>query len=320
MTISNTYVFNDFRDDVIKDALGLIGVTASEEAVDPADIETAARFLNRLLKFLSTKGLHIWRRDQAYLIPQYQQYKYNIGTGGDVAVSSYVSSTLSSNQIISDTVINITSTTGMNNSDKILIELNNNSLYSGTILSHTATTATVTPALTVAATSGGVVYTYATANIIVRPLKILAARRRIAGTDQIDVPMIELSYENYFDLPFKNNDSSFPTEFMYQPNRENLGNLYLWPAPTDVSVVFPFTYEITLADITSANQTMDVPSEWLLAIVYNLAVVLAPMWGKDSRLQAIAPMAGYYLEECLNWDAETVSVSIEPNNWQTQTS
>lgn len=320
MAISGTYTYNDFRDEVIKDALGLIGVTAAEETPEASDLQTAARFLNRLLKFLSTKGLHIWRREQGFLIPQYNQFKYDVGSPStDYAVSDYVTTNLSADEASSSTVMNVDDTTGFVNGDVILIQLNDGTLFQTTISSHTSTTITIASGLTSAAAEGNVIYSYDVDNLLVRPLKILDMRYRITQEQLIDIPMTELAYEEYFQMPYKNDGSSYPTQWMYQPNRESLGNIYLWPAPQAVNVVFPFTYEITLADITSANQTLDVPQEWLLAIVYQLAVTLAPMWGKDARLQTLAPMASYYLEEALNWDSETVSVSIEPNSWQTNT-
>lgn len=315
MTISNTYVFNDFRDVVIKDALILVGAASNEEIIQASDLQIAARFLNRLLKYLATRGLHLWRREQAFLIPQYLQYKYTLGTGTDAAVSSYINTTVSADEAIGQTIISVTSTTGFVIGNKILIQLDTSYLHSTSIVSFTATTVTITDMLPNAAVAGAVVYVYDLANIIPHPLKLLSMRRRTSGADLIDVPMTQLTYESYFDLPFKNGDSSFPTQFMVQSNRSDC-NVYLWQAPSDVQVVFPFTYEITLADITSANQTMDCPQEWLMAMVYQLAASLALVYGKASLLPTLKAMADEFLQETLNWDSECVSVSIEPGNWQ----
>jgi hypothetical protein len=315
MTISNTYVYNDFRDEVIKDALLLVGAASNEEVIQASDLQVAARFLNRLLKYWATKGLHLWRRSEAYLIPQNGQYKYTMGSGNDVAVSSYVNTTLTTNQLLNDTVLNITSNAGFVNGNKILIQLSNNNLQSTTIISSTATTVTITAGLTATANEGAVIYVYDVANIIPRPLKLLSMRRRTSGVDLIDVPMTELTYDSYFNLPFKNGDSSFPTQWMCQSNRDT-ADVYLWQAPDDVTVIFPFTYEITLADVTSANQTCDCPEEWLMALVYQLACSIAIIYGKSALLPMLKPIADEYFNECLNWDAECVSVAIEPSNWQ----
>jgi len=315
MTISNTYVYNDFRDAVIKDALILVGAASNEEVIQASDLQVVSRFLNRLLKYWATRGLHLWRREEAYLIPQNGQYKYTLGSGTDVAVSSYVDTTISADEALGQTVLSVTSTTGFVNGYTILIQLSTNYLQSTTIVSFTATTVTVAVALTASALTGAVIYVYNTANIITRPLKLLSMRRRISGDDLIDVPMTQLTYDSYFNLPFKNGNSSFPTQWMLQSNRDN-ADLYLWQSPDDVSIVFPFTYEITLADISAANQTADCPQEWLMALVYQLAVSIALIYGKAALLPILKPMADEYFNECLDWDAECVSVAIEPGNWQ----
>ncbi len=315
MTISNTYVFNDFRDAVIKDALILVGAASQEETIQASDLQITARFLNRLLKYWSTRGLHLWRREEAFLIPQNGQYKYTLGSGSDVAVSSYVNTTLNANAILGATVLTIVSNTGFVNGNTILIELNTNSLQSTTIISSTTTTVTVAAPLTAAATSGGVIYVYDTANIIPHPLKLLSMRRRTSGTDLIDVPMTQLTYDSYFNLPFKNGNSSFPTQWMCDSARSTC-DIYLWQAPNDVAIIFPFTYEITLADVSAANQTCDCPQEWLMALVYQLAVSIALVYGKAALLPTIKALADEYFNEALNWDSECVSVAIEPSNWQ----
>lgn len=314
MAISGTYIFNDFRDTVIKDSLILVGAASNEEIIQASDLQIASRFLNRVLKYWATKGLHLWRKEEAYLIPQNGQYKYTLGAGNDVAVSEYINTSLNADAVLGATVLTIVSNTGFVNGNTILIQLNTNSLQSTTIVSSTATTVTITAPLTAAATSGGAVYVYSTANIIPHPLKLLSMRRRTFGTDLIDVPMTQLTYDSYFNLPFKNGDSSFPTQWMCDSNRFTC-DIYLWQAPNDVQVIFPFTYEITLADVTSANQTLDCPQEWLLAMVYQLAVSLALVYGKAALLPTLKALADEYFEECLNWDAECISVSIEPGNF-----
>ncbi len=314
MAISGTYTYNDFRNDVVKDALSILEVYSPQDPLDPADIDTCSRFLNRVLKHMATDGLHLWKRAEAFLIPQNGQYQYSIGTGGDVAVSSYVDTTISADEAAGQTILSITSNSGFVNGDNILIQLDSGDLQATTIVSSTSTTVTVAAALTGAAASGNVVYVYDTDNIIIRPLKLLNIRRRIAGTNLIDTQMQLISYEEYQNYPYKNNSTTYPTQAAYTPNRESTGTLYLWGAPNDVTVVFPFTYEYTLADVTGSNQTFDVPQEWLLALTYKLAVAVAPIYGKSAQLPTIKALADEYYNAVLTWDNETVSVAFEPNS------
>lgn len=317
MAISNTYTYNPTRDTIITDALNLIGVLAAEESMQAADLQIGSRFLNNLLKQWGAAGLHVWKRQEAYLIPTPGQASYSLGTSGDVAVSAYTQTTISADEAIGQTTLSVTSTTGFVNGYNIIVIDDNGDNFTSTITSFTATTVTIADALTVAASSGNYVYVYNAADRIVRPLKVLSVRRRTITTaglsSAIDVPLTNIPYNTYMELPFKANEGQYPTQFMYDPNRDSVGTLYLWVTPNTAEVIFPFTYESTLADITSANQTFDVPQEWLMALTYQLAVSLAPAYGKFTQLQAVKPLADQYYADVLSWDNETVSLSIEPD-------
>ena len=72
-----------------------------------------------------------------------------------------------------------------------------------------------------------------------------------------------------------------PIQINYQP-LVNYGKINIWPVPdanavanSDITIIYqaPFQYFDAAAD------TMDFPEEWYLAVVYKLAVLLAPEWG-----------------------------------------
>ena len=60
----------------------------------------------------------------------------------------------------------------------------------------------------------------------------------------------------------------------------------------------------------SGTDDFDFPQEWFDALVYNLAMRIAPAFGKQNKLQSIAPLAQTFKEEMLDWDNEKADVQI----------
>lgn len=110
-------------------------------------------------------------------------------------------------------------------------------------------------------------YIYAlSSNSVRRPLKILSARFK----DSTETPMLELTRDEYDELPNKTADG-IPTNFYYDRQREE-ANFYIWPSLATVTTqTIEYTYEREVEDITALTDTVDVPSEWWDAVVYNLA-------------------------------------------------
>ena len=56
-----------------------------------------------------------------------------------------------------------------------------------------------------------------------------------------------------------------------------------------------------------------VEQEWIEAMKYQLAVRLAPAFGKEQKLVALAPLASSMLENMLDWDNEHADLSVIPD-------
>jgi hypothetical protein len=103
--------------------------------------------------------------------------------------------------------------------------------------------------------------------------------RRVEGvrrrTSNIDTPLMELSREEYFDLPSKT-QSGFPTCFYFDPQRA-ARTLYVWPVPDATiaaSTTLRMTYRRVLEDVDALDNDPDVPQEYLDALVSVLAAKL----------------------------------------------
>lgn len=115
-------------------------------------------------------------------------------------------------------------------------------------------------------------YTLATS-----PHRVIDCRLRRNG---IDLPMELLTRQEYFEMPLKT-ATGVPTQ--YYPDIERYGvTLYIWPLLAAVSgETIEYTYQRRYFDVTSADETLDLPQEYLGIISTNLAAAMAPAFGID---------------------------------------
>lgn len=317
---SGTITFNETRDTLITNALQLLGVVASGETANANDITFCASILNQMVKAWQAQGIHLWTEEEGTLFLTNATTSYNLAAGGSGVKASDgtgtpVETSLSVAALANATTITCKTVTGMSNSDNIGIQLDNNTLFWTTISSINTSTlvVTLTAGITSAASSGNQVYTYTTQ--MARPLSIQDARLR--DKNGFDRPILIKPRHDYFIIPQKTLAGT-PTVLYYSPQL-SVGTVYLWPTPNDVSQRIEFTYLRTIQDFDNSSDNPDLPQEWIEAIVYNLAVRIAPAYGFNLTTQGITGnpdlvrMASQFLEDMKAWDAEQPFVSIVPN-------
>lgn len=118
--------------------------------------------------------------------------------------------------------------------------------------------------------------TVPTSNIV--PLRIISAYRRMSN---VDVVMKGLSRDEYDSLSNKSSVGT-PTQYFYD-YLANSGKIYLWPVAdsstnTNTNVIFTYHAPYTDEDVVSDN--LDLPQSGLEAAKWNLAIRLAPEFGK----------------------------------------
>ena len=137
-----------------------------------------------------------------------------------------------------------------------------------------------------------------------------------------DTRMEPLARQEYWDLPNKDDTSSMPTQYYYDPQRtQALSTIYIWPAPDSTGAGSGETMEVTgqllFQDIDTAgdgSSNIDVPQEWLETITYGLAVRLAPHFGLDMVQRSVLRKEyQQMLQESLSWDTEQESVKFAPS-------
>lgn len=145
----------------------------------------------------------------------------------------------------------------------------------------------------------------------VYPLKIMQAWRQDSTTSS-KVNLTVIADTQFNILP--GNSTGTPIQLAYQP-KNNFGVIKLWPTPdTTGSPTIYITYQAPFEYFTASTETMDFPEEWYHALVYGLAVRLAPEWGvplPDRQLLMKEEMI--YLDRVLSMGQEDASFFIQPN-------
>jgi hypothetical protein len=144
------------------------------------------------------------------------------------------------------------------------------------------------------------------------PYALMLKQAWLRNTDNVDRPIKIDSLSNYNLIPNKTSTGKI-NRIAYDAGLTT-GTVYVWPTPDDATDVLHIKYLRKIEDFDSSSDNADFPQEWLLALALNLAVLLAPKYGKT--LSKIAPdlaqNASIALTEMQLWDVENAKVRIAP--------
>ncbi len=316
MATSGISTYNPGRDAMIRRSLRILGAIQSGETPGAQEISDASDALNAWVKEQEASGLHLWAEVEGVAFMQPNQFNYGLGGSTDhvVLATELGSTTLSAAAAQGATSIAVSSVGGMAIGGQIgiLLANNSNTLF-WTTIDAIPSTVTLTDALPVAAAAGSLIYFYVTN--IDRPLRIVDGRR-FQLSSNIDTPMIMMSRVDYREQPNKTN-TGVMTQYFYDPQLVT-GQLWIWPAPSDSTNAFKFTWMRSLQDFVTATNTADFPQEWVNTIVWNLAVELIPEYDvPPARQEFIVKRALASLELAQTWDKEPESIYFGVNFDQT---
>lgn len=299
--------------DIINDAMSNIGELAAGETLSSDDVSFCLGKLQRLVKQWQgtadfAPGLKMWSRKRATLFLQSGQASYSLGPSGDHATATYYSTTLDAAELAGQTILSVTSTTSMTAADYIGVTLDDGSVHWSTISSFVAgDTVTIAAGLPSAAARDNRVVWYTTK--MRRPLQILTATVR--NSDNQDLGLLSpITLAQYESIGDKTADGT-PAAFYYESQLTN-GVIYLDVEPDDVSKVLRIVYLSPIEDFDASTDTADLPQQWFRALGWQLAMDLAPAYGRQ-----ITPELKLNRDESLmiarNADPETSSLFFEPN-------
>lgn len=143
-----------------------------------------------------------------------------------------------------------------------------------------------------------------------KPLKIIQALRTVSGGT--NTPMNVYNRYDFNNLPSTSSEGE-PVNFYYQPLRTT-GTIRLWPTPDNSTTSITFHYVSPYEDMDSSANDFDFPSEWIQALIYNLAWALAPEYGIPPTDRGILQKeADYWHMYALSAGTEEGSIYIRPD-------
>jgi len=307
MAVSGSKNYSITRANIIEAAHRKIGVYDAGDAIDGPQTTASSLALNLMIKEWVARGIDIWLRDDVTLFLQPDQQSYLLGATDHFTRTIVAETTLSGAEASGQTVIDVTSSTGMTAADNVGIKMDDNTIHWSTIASvDTDTQITIDDATDDEAASGKKVYAYTTR--AVRPTKIVSAFRR--DKNNIDTEIRMIGEEEYRQQTNKGSDGP-PVEAWYQPTLDN-GTLYVWPvdggANTDKVILSAQYYP---DDFDAATDNPQFPIEFGNALIWGLAAEIASEHGLTEREQGrLWSIAEAKLNHALDFDVENASVEF----------
>lgn len=144
-----------------------------------------------------------------------------------------------------------------------------------------------------------------------KPLKILQAFRTPSGG--VNIPLNIYNRYDFNDLPQGTDYTGDAVNLYYQPLRTT-GTIKLWPTPDDSTTSITFHYQSPFEDMDAASDDFDFPSEWMQALIYNLAWSLAPEYGiPPTDRSLLQKEAQYWHQYALSMGSEEGSIFFQPD-------
>jgi hypothetical protein len=303
---SQTESFNLTQNAIITRSLNLLNVFEANETPTADDFNMVGDFLNMMVKHWAAMGIHLFERRTGFLFLQPSQSSYLIeATSSDHCTEEYIPLTTTVTVAATATVLTFSSTEGVIVGDNIGVVLDSGTLYWTNVLSTTSTTITLAAGIPSSVTAGNLVFDYTVE--VDKPLRIHYGFRRDA-ISLTDIPMTTWANKDYWDMPVKTSLGT-PLNFYYDIQVNN-GTLLLWPTPALCTDIVGFSFDKRISDFDSASDYPDFPSEWLRAIVYNLACDIAPAYGKFAELQFISAKADSILDDVKAFDQEEADIQL----------
>lgn len=317
MATSNSTNWTRTKQDIIKMALFHIGKYGNGRTIEAEDYNIVGSILNDMIKEWEP-DLHLWTKQEGILHLTPYVGEYDLGNYAYFTErNDQITQRVSTDYIAGDTVLVLDSTAGMATTYNIGVVLDTGYTFWTTVSNINAdgVTLTLTDALPSAVAQSNLVYYFTVA--AAKPLRVLSARL-LSGfdggeiQDLVALPMSVIAYEDYWNLVGTSLNGQNPNQYAYNPKTTS-GTLYIWPRPTSTAYRMQLTYERILEDVDSINDNFDFPAEWFGALQYQLAVRIAPGYGKSERLATLMPMASSMLQNAKDKDNELAYVKFSPD-------
>ena len=302
MSISNSVDFLVSRDDIITEALELLGVLAEGEEPNAAQITSTNRTLNALIKHWQAKQINLFAIQEQYLFPAKEQTEYGLSSSSDDHITAnYYGGTLSSAYVATATTVVTNEATGISVGDTVGIKTSDTEVFWTSAVAGTdpdTNTIELEAGLPEDVGVDTIVYAYRTKAS--RPLKILEAYIRIGTTD---TPVEIIARRDYNALSNKFSEGRI-NQIYYDP-QINTGVLKVWPQSDNENAILVLVCTKALSDLDAATDNPEIPQEWYLPLAYGLAQAVMPKYGiPEEDARRINKLAEKYLMDAEDFDSE----------------
>ena len=266
-----------------------------------------------MIKAWVVEGADIFLRTESILFLQPDIQSYALTTD-EITDEIKAETTLSADEASGQTVLSITSTTGMTNADRIGVKLDDNTIHWSTVTVDSSTQGTIATGLASAASSSNKVYAYTTKSD--KPNKIQFAFRR--DINDFDTEVTLVGEKEYRRQSNKKSDGP-PVEVWFNPQgNQATAKLWVWPdnggKNWDKLVLIGQVYP---DDFDASSNTPDFPKEWGLALIWGLTAEIGPGYGLTIRERNLnSALAKYYLDAVLDYDVENASVILAMDEYR----
>lgn len=281
MSSSGSIDFSVSRDNILTDALIMVGAVGPDDTVPSNWTTHAARQLNKVVKALGAKRVGLWARKTGYILPVTGTNSVSLGATGGHVTLSYVRTALAA--AVADDAVSITvdSITGISNGDYIGVEMSTGDMHWTTVNgAPSGSTITLTAGVTETCDADAYVWTYTTK--LQRPLRILNAYLSdLTDSSNPSDREIEVVGKETYDFTNSKVTEGDPNILAYDPQLDN-GTVYFWPRFSDGKSIIVISFQRPFEDFDASSDTPDFPQEWYDVLCYLTAVRLAPVYGMAS--------------------------------------
>lgn len=136
--------------------------------------------------------------------------------------------------------------------------------------------------------------------------------RKDPSGNYVDVPLYRMNIDEYSSLPNKDTPGQYPFQYIF--NKLRAPEISVWPVPNNSDNDIVYWRHRQIEDVGTLTDELDIPTRWLEATIWQLAVRLSmEVPGVDAgRVQAITQMSEKYQFEAEREENDHSHVYIVP--------
>lgn len=309
MATSGNYTLELSLNELAGEAFDILQVAADGESLNGDMIGRFKKSANLLLKEWQAQGSHLWTETEGTLFLTAGQAKYDFRDASTKVSNEWFETNTTAATIVDALIIPVSSSDNIEAGDTIGIIQDDNNLFWTTAYRVSGLNVTVNDKIPLATLSGAYVRNYRDTFI---PVSRVTNVRRKETTDY-EIPIVEQSREDYFNLPNKDQTGTVIQAYYDRQDvaGQKYGIMYLWNSANSSVPVINFTYDRKLQILDEASQTIDLPEYAQQAFIYNVAEKLIMKFGASpERAMLIRSEALRLRNDMLSYDTDSYPIKV----------